>query len=245
MYIAIPNPNIVVPLEKMTITLPDNNNKSFQVLYNPESYVQEREVQYSGVKSAGGLNITTQFASSGRETLSFKLFFDSLSAGGEVGGTITDQAAFSVASVYPSPMKVDVRDYTKKVTDLMLVVEKLHRPPVVKLKWSKLQFYGFLVKCKQEYVKFNELGVPVRAWLHCVFQAAMSPELEKKLGIFSPGSPDTTKYHTVCQGDSLWSMAVEAYGQPEQWRLIADANDIANPRRLRSGELMRMPAKLK
>lgn len=244
MYIGIPNPNIVVPLEKMTITLPDTGT-SFEVLYNPESYIQDRQVQYSGVKSAGGLTITTQFAQSGLETLAFRLFFDSMSAGGEVGGDMTDHVSFSASGLYPSTMKIDVRDYTKKVTDLMLVVDKLHRPPVVKLKWSKLQFYGFLIRCRQNFVKFNELGVPVRAWLDCVFQAAMSPELEKKLGVFSPNSPDTTKFHTVCQGDSLWSMSVKAYGQPEQWRLIADANDIANPRRLRSGELMRMPAKLR
>lgn len=244
MYIGIPNPNIVVPLEKMTITLPDTG-ESFQVLYNPESYVQDRQVQYSGMKSAGGLTITTQFAQSGLETLSFKLFFDSMSAGGEVGGGMVKSLKFAGTSLLPSPAKPDVRDYTKKVTDLMLVDADLHRPPVVKLKWATLQFHGFLIKCTQNFVKFNELGVPVRAWLDCVFQAAMSPELGKKLGIFALNSPDTTKYHTVCQGDSLWSMSVKAYGQPEQWRLIADANDIANPRRLRSGELMRMPAKLK
>lgn len=244
MYLGIPNPNIIMPLEKMTITLPDKN-ESFEVLYNPESYIQDRQVQYSGAKSAGELTIATQFAQSGLETLAFKLFFDSMSAGSEVGGKTTEQREFATTSLLPSPRKLDVRDYTKKVTDLMLVVEKLHRHPVVKLKWSKLQFYGFLVRCRQNFVKFNEQGVPVRAWLDWVFQAAMSPELEKKLGVFSPGSPDTTKYHTVCQGDSLWSLSVKAYGQPEQWRLIADANDIGNPRRLRSGEMMRMPAKLK
>ena len=55
-------------------------------------------------------------------------------------------------------------------------------------------------------------------------------------------SPDTTKYRTVHQGDSLWAMAAKEYGQPEQWRAIADANGLANPRALRSGERLVVPA---
>ena len=44
------------------------------------------------------------------------------------------------------------------------------------------------------------------------------------------------------QGDSLRAMAVKEYGQPEQWRTIASANGLANPRRLRSGERLVLPA---
>ena len=60
--------------------------------------------------------------------------------------------------------------------------------------------------------------------------------------IFETAGPDTTKYRTVVQGDSLWAMAVKEYGQPEQWRTIASANGLANPRRLRSGERLVLPA---
>ena len=55
-------------------------------------------------------------------------------------------------------------------------------------------------------------------------------------------SPDTTKYRTVCQGDTLWAFSAREYGQPEQWRAIADANGLDNPRRLRSGERLVVPA---
>ena len=37
-------------------------------------------------------------------------------------------------------------------------------------------------------------------------------------------SPDTTKYRTVRQGDSLWAMAAHEYGEASQWREIAAAN---------------------
>ncbi len=109
----------------------------------------------------------------------------------------------------------------------------------MEVEWSSLQFKGYLIRCQQNFVKFNEKGMPVRAWLDCVFLEMESPMAKK----MSPlNSPDTTKFRTVCQGESLWSMSVEAYGQPEQWRLIADANGLSNPRRLRSGDILRMPA---
>lgn len=242
MYIGIPNPNVLVPLEKMTMTMPELH-ESFEVLYNPESYVQSRQVQFAGVESVGGQAIGSEFARSGLEFLSFSLFFDSLSAGSEVGGGMMEKAKFAANSMLPSIAKlIDVRDYTQKVTRLILVHEDLHQPPLVELEWSSLQFTGYLIRCNQRFVKFNERGVPVRAWLDCVFQEAESP-LVSRMGRIVYNSPDTTKFHTVCQGESLWSMSVEAYGQPEQWRLIADANGISNPRRLRSGEMLRMPAK--
>ena len=46
MQIGIMNPNLVMPLEKMCITNKSNNKKIY-VMYNPESYVQERGAKYS------------------------------------------------------------------------------------------------------------------------------------------------------------------------------------------------------
>ena len=57
-------------------------------------------------------------------------------------------------------------------------------------------------------------------------------------------SPDTTKYHTVRQGDSLWALAAQEYGDAGQWRAIAEANGLANPRTLRTGETLVVPAKV-
>ena len=240
MYIGVPNPNIIVPLAKMTMK-PEKGSE-FKVLYNPESLVRTRQTTYSDVESLGGLVINSQFTKVGLEQLSFRLFFDSTSSGSEIGGDMADKAAFAANSLLPTAAKtIDVRDYMEPVTKLMLINEDLHTPPIVHIAWGSLQFDGYLINCKQELVKFNEWGLPIRAWLDCTFQESKSPYVES--GSVTPlNSPDTSKFHTVCQGESLWSMAVEAYGQPEQWRLIADANDIDNPRRLRSGEILRMPA---
>ena len=134
----------------------------------------------------------------------------------------------------------NVRKYTKKVYSLMEIDPDKHVPPLLKLKWSSLQFTGHLISCKQTFVRFGEQGIPLRAWLDCVFQEFIAPQ---KATLPRPlESPDTTKYRTVHQGDALWSLAAKEYGQPEQWRSIADANSLANPRLLRSGDRLVLPA---
>ena len=47
--------------------------------------------------------------------------------------------------------------------------------------------------------------------------------------------------HTVKDGDSLPSIAYEAYGDATEWRPIADANGIENPLHLRRGRALSLP----
>ena len=239
MYVGIPNPNILSPLEKMTIT--PQGKPSFQVLYNPESYVQARKVHYAQSSGISTNTPVSQFAGGSLEVLQFRLFFDSMSAGSEVGGSLVDRLKFTGNSLLPSLAKlVDVRTYTQKVYSLMEIDPDKHVPPLLKLKWSSLQFTGHLVSCKQTFVRFSETGTPLRAWLDCMFQEFIAPQKATRPRPLE--SPDTTKYRTVHQGDSLWALSAKEYGQPEQWRAIADANGLANPRALRSGERLVLPA---
>ena len=239
MYVGIPNPNILVPLEKMTVEIV--GGPSFQVLYNPESYVQLKQVHYAQSHGIATNSPVTQFAGGGPEILQFRLFFDSLSAGSEVGGTAVEKLAFTGNSVLPSLTNlIDVREYTGRIYGLMEIVPEFHVPPLVTLSWSTLQFTGHLIACRQQFVKFAEDGTPVRAWLDCTFQEFIPP---MKANLPRPmESPDTTKYRTVHQGDSLWSLSAKEYGQPEQWRSIAEANGLANPRVLRTGDRLALPA---
>ena len=133
-----------------------------------------------------------------------------------------------------------MRTYTNKVYKLMEIDPDKHVPPLVKLKWSTLQFKGFLVNCSIQFVRFSEQGTPLRAWMDCTFQEYISPDKAHKPRPLE--SPDTTKYRTVHAGDSLWALSAKEYGQPEQWRSIADANRLSNPRLLRSGERLVLPA---
>ena len=246
MYVGIPNPNIIMPLEKMTIEVRDKKliPKRFQVLYNPASYVQQRSVNYRETDGMAYNSPMAQFIHGGLEVLQFQLFFDSMTAGAEVGGSIVDRALFTANSILPSKTKfIDVRKYTSEIYNLMIIDDDLHHPPEVYLEWSSLQFEGYLVSCSQNFIKFSESGTPVRAWVQCTFIESVAP---LKSNLKNPlNSPDTTRFRTVCQGDSLWAMAAKEYGQPEQWRAIASANGLVNPRLLRSGQRLSLPALIK
>ena len=244
MFVGIPNPNILIPVKKMRITNLDEKNpmdKTITVLYNPQSYTRNGRTNFRPVKMVNTDAPMLQFMQGEMETLSFELFFDSVSAGSEVGGTPADKLKFAGNSLLPTiGGLIDVRDYTKKITKLMHVDGNLHRPPKLKIEWASLQFKGFLAQCSQRFTRFDEKGQPVRATLSCTFISFRDP---KVLSVADPlNSPDTTKYHTVLQGDTLWALAAEEYGDPAEWRTIAAANGISNPRRLRTGELLVIPA---
>ncbi len=169
-----------------------------------------------------------------------ELFFDSFNAAAEIGGSMGDKTKFTANSALPSPVKMDVRTYTSKIYDLMIIDSGTHVPPLLKIEWSSLQFEGHLVSCEQRFTKFSESGAPVRATLSVVFKQYIKPG---KIAAMKPNeSPDTAKYRTVHQGDSLWSFAGREYGQCGSWREIAKANAIDNPRLLNTGSLIRLPA---
>ncbi len=120
------------------------------------------------------------------------------------------------------------------------VEPSVHRPPRVKVEWASLQFTGFLASCQQQFIKFDENGSPVRAKLICQFIENL--DLDIMQGTSPRESPDTTKYRRVKQGDSLWAMSADEYGECGQWRVIAAANGLTNPRLLRTGDLIALPA---
>ena len=240
MYLGVPNPNILMPLEKMKIINRDTGDE-FTVLYNPQSYTQHKSANYRQVQFMGGDAPLLQFTNGSADTLSVELFFDAVSAGAEVGGGFGDKAKFTANSLLPTATSlIDIRDYTDEIVSLMHVDNNKHRPPRLMLKWASLQYKCFLVDCTQTFTRFNEKGKPVRARLNCTFiQHVSLKEMASEVPLHSP---DTTKYRTVRDKDSLWAMSDAAYGDPGDWRVIADANGIRNPRTLHSGDRLVLPA---
>lgn len=72
------------------------------------------------------------------------------------------------------------------------------------------------------------------------------PELDSGDG--SDGGDDTSgndgerRTRTVEEGDTLWEIAEEEYGNPDKWLVIAVANDIEDPRSLEPGTTLLIPA---
>ncbi len=59
--------------------------------------------------------------------------------------------------------------------------------------------------------------------------------------VASPDTAATGTIYTIVQGDTLWDLAVQYYGDGTRWREIADANGITNPRTLQIGQEVTIP----
>jgi len=71
-------------------------------------------------------------------------------------------------------------------------------------------------------------------------QPTLSPIMQPTPTPFAHQSPPATTYQ-VKPGDTLWDIAQRFCGDGTQWRLIAAANHIDNPRNLRVGTILTIP----
>jgi len=47
--------------------------------------------------------------------------------------------------------------------------------------------------------------------------------------------------YTVVHGDSLWAIAVRAYGDGYKWVIVAEANNLENPNIIHAGNVLTLP----
>jgi nucleoid-associated protein YgaU len=97
-----------------------------------------------------------------------------------------------------------------------------------------------ITNCGISYVRFNQMGMPIRAKVTLQLQEV--PSLLASL----PTNPTSgglagRRTHMVVDGDTLQSIAVRHYGRPGLWRKIAAVNRISDPTRLRAGTTVYLP----
>jgi nucleoid-associated protein YgaU len=211
------------PLEKLRIKNEDTLQE-FSVLFNPTEYSLEAGAKWSEQEKRGQTP-ELQYAGAERKKLTLDLFFDT----------------------YES--RTDVREHTVKVSNLLVFNKDRHRPPKLTLSWGQaapggpfadLPFCCVLQSLKQNFTLFLPTGTPVRAKLSASFLQFSLPLEELKKNERS--SADKTKTYLVKQGDTVSGVAALFYKDPTQWRHIARANDVENPRELPAGMSLKIPA---
>lgn len=217
-----------MPLEKLTI-LPENSGP-IQALFNPERYTVSKSVQLAEVAIPGLDAPVVQYVRGQNEKISMELFFDT-----------TDFGMVDAVT--------DVRQLTAQVYQLLKVDGNLHAPPRVQLAWGsggQLTSYGasispylVLESVSEEFSLFSPGGVPLRAKLNVSFREAWT--IEQQLQVTPRHSSDRTTLHRVVRGETLCQIAYEQFHDPTQWRLIADANSLDNPRLLTPGQILVIP----
>ena len=218
-------------IEPAKLTINPENGPPISALFNPEKYTASRSVHYAEIAIPGLDAPVVQFVRGQGEKITLELFFDTTEGG-------------MVEKV------TDVRTLTSQVYGLMRVQSDTHAPPRLILTWGvggELFNYGgtaspwcVIDSVSQEFTLFSPAGVPLRAKLNVTFRDAWT--IDEQLRQTPRHSSDRTKFVQVKQGQTLSEIAWQQYKDPGQWRPIAEANNLDNPRLLTPGTVLQIPS---
>ncbi|HEV7395165.1 MAG TPA: hypothetical protein VGN86_01540 [Pyrinomonadaceae bacterium] len=213
--------------EKLTIKNIDQKTE-VKVLFNPERYTLNKGVQIAEIAIPGLDSPVLQFIRGQNEKITMELFFDTTQFG------MLDDVT-------------DVRTETRKLYDLVKINKETHAPPRCQLFWgSQLFSFGWLpdAQCvvesiNEEFNLFSPKGIPLRAKLNVTFREYKT--IEDQLRETPKHSADRRKVRILGRGKTLSHLAGEEYGDPGEWRLIAEANNLDNPRIVAPGTKLEVP----
>jgi len=215
------------------MAIPDNLKKAYLRLeggkeigcwFNPQEYTISKSNKWT-VKPVVGEGVpTAEFGGGDAQKLTLELLFDDAD---REGG--------------------DVREITNSLFAAM-AVDKAHasgknsgRPPTIEFGWGEnTTFKAVCDSLSVQFLLFRPSGVPVRAKAKISLIQA-EPTVGK-----GPQNPTTRgiaglSTHVVRDGDSIQSVAHNAYGDPTLWRRIAEANGIDDPLSLPRGSVLSIP----
>jgi len=210
-----------VGLEKATIDVLDGSKagNKITVLFNPSEYSIERANTFKANAIPGLSGPLLHFINGEADVLSMELFLDDF----------TDRL----------PSGKSVKDRLDEIANLLEIDGDLHAPPHVRFVWGKLTFKAILEKLSRKITLFQPDGTPARATLNVSFKEYKTlPELVNEP---RRQSSDKTKRRVIVGSDTLWLVAAREYGDPAEWRRIADYNDLDDPRDIQAGDTVTVP----
>lgn len=206
------------------------------VQFNPTELTFNKGAQIAEIGIPGLDAPILQFVRGQAETVTVELFFDSTEDG-------------------TGPSATSVVERTDKIYQLVKIVPTLHAPPICRLVWGapfpgsqvgqelgghRRTFFQCVVESvRHKYTLFSPSGVALRATLSLTLKEYRT--VEQQFAELNLNSPDRTQVHVLEQGDTLSSVAAAHYLNPAEWRRVADANSIEDPRRLTPGMFVRLP----
>ena len=197
-----------------------------QCLFNPKDYTVTKNNTWNTKATPGATRPLPQFGGGQPSEMSLELLFD--------------------VSLLPSST---VRTATTQLFAMMEATKgagagsggkkNSRRPPKITFVWgSVISFVAFAKSLSVQYLLFRPDGEPIRATVKLGLLEAGGTQKGQNPTTRGDGSLGT---HVVRDGDSLPAIAFETYGDPTVWRVIAEANGIDDPLRLRRGAPLTLP----
>jgi hypothetical protein len=200
-----------------------SNNKVVRFMFNPYEYTLSKQNSWEK-KPIMGENIpNVVFQHGGTESLSLTLYFDSLNDDN------------------------DVRQYTYPLWQMMMIDVSAENPksgksapPPVAFEWGKLYFKSIITSMSEKFTLFDPNGVPLRCVVNVTLEQFLdedepAPQISNQSA--SQTQPQTM---TATEGDRVDNLAASGTGDPNNWRDVADKNNIDNPMKVQPGQSLNL-----
>ena len=207
-----------------------------EIQYNPTELSFEKQAQIAEITIPGLDAPIQQFVRGNAEKLTLEIFCD----------TTDDGTGVNARSV---------TEETDKYYQLTKIIPSRHAPPTVTFCWNdkfpganldekwgnqrRNSFTGVAESVQQRFTMFSVEGVPLRATVTLVLREFRT--IDEQIHQLNPSSPDRTHSHVLRAGETLSAVAGRYYDRVGEWRRIADANGIEDPRRLHTGVVLQVP----
>lgn len=199
---------------------------TFTCRFNPSEITVAKSNSWNAGQSKGANAPKLRFQGGQSATMSLSLVLDTTDTGDDV--TVQTNALLDL-------MKVD--------TGLAGGDKQRNsaRPPWVEFHWGNLHsFKAVMERLQLRFTYFAGNGTPLRAKADLTLKQWQDEEAQP---LQNPTSSTPTLHgvHRLRPFETLDRVAARHYGDATRWRVIADANEIADPLRLPTGTVLVVP----
>jgi hypothetical protein len=204
----------------------DTGKEVVECHFNPNDFTVSRTNQWQSKRTSGSGLPDTTFGGIGARSLTMSLVFDSYEDKSDVSLATGRLAALMEVPAVRSPSG------------------RAARPPHVEFGWGNFRsFRAVITTMSQKFTLFTSAGTPVRATVQITLQEVPREAAKNQSKGQNPTSVarGARKARVVQPGDTIDWIAADELGDPTAWRILADANGIDDPRRLRPGQVLLIP----
>lgn len=217
---------------RLVVLDPSGNETGRELVcvYNPETLSYKRKPEISPNNVPGKELAELQRKGGGSASLTVTLMFDT---------TRTLQKSTDGVDVTAG---ADVRTYSEFFFRVIEEVEQ-GKPSYCRFEWGKKIYVikGMLMGFDVTYKLFAPDGTPLRSEITITLEEQATINEQDKLWQNPTTRSEARKIRVVHEGERLDNIAYEEYRDAACWRLIAEANGIEDPFRVRPGRVLRVP----
>ena len=190
--------------------------------FNPKEFQLEKSAKWKSSNTPGSSKAPpAQYMGPNASSMTLEMFLD---ASEDPGGDVSKDVQKLIDACIPT-------DSSKSKNKPL--------PQGVRFGWDKVYFVGYVEKVTAKYTLFRSNGTPIRAT--CTLSLKELPD-EKAAQNPTSGALSALARRQVLAGDSLAGIAYQEYGDPNFWRVIAEANGIDDPLSVTPGTYLLIPS---